>query len=133
MKFNTHYNSSRIFFKNLQIITIKFVRISPNYLAIIKVWLYNRFIEQWSMYVVNEESYSLLGDNYMKSLIPKVAKSTFVTSGKSAFVCASLYTHLWETRYRSLYTRLRETQYRMYNIFVLLVIFVSEMHANGRR
>ena len=35
----------------------------------------------------------------MKSLIPKDAKSTFVNSEKNAFLCASLYTRLWETQY----------------------------------
>ena len=34
----------------------------------------------------------------MKSLFPKGAKSTFVTSEKNAFLCASLYTRLWKTK-----------------------------------
>ena len=48
---------------------------------------------------------------YMKSLIPKGAKSTFVTSEKNAFLCASLYTRLWKTRY-----------FYNYNIFFSLII-----------
>ena len=32
---------------------------------------------------------------YMKSLIPKGAKSSFVTSEKNAFLCASLYMPLY--------------------------------------
>ena len=54
---------------------------------------------------------------YMKSLIPKGAKSTFVTSEKNMFLCASLYprTSLWKT------------QNWIYNVFFLLVIFGSEM------
>ena len=35
----------------------------------------------------------------MKSLFPKGARSTFVTSEKNVFLCASLYTRLWETQY----------------------------------
>ena len=57
----------------------------------------------------------------IKSLIPKGAKSTFLTSEKNVFLCASLYTRLWET------------QYWIYYIFVLLVIFGSEMRSKGRR
>ena len=49
-----------------------------------------------------------MNKDQMKSLIPKGAKSTFVTSEKNTFRCASLYTRLWKT------------QYLIYNIFVLL-------------
>ena len=56
----------------------------------------------------------------MKSLIPKGAKSTFVTSEKTSFFCASLYTCL------------RKTQYWIYNVFFLLVIFGSEMRSKGK-
>ena len=58
---------------------------------------------------------------HMKSLFPKGAKSTFVTSEKNAFLCASLYTRLWETKFW------------IYIIFVLLDIFGSEMRSKGSR
>ena len=56
----------------------------------------------------------------MKSLFPKGARSTFMTSEKNVFLCASLYTRLWKT------------QYWIYNIFFLLVTFGSEMRFKGK-
>ena len=75
----------------------------------------------WYQVLFQSVNQFLIMKVHMKSLIPKGAKSTFVTWEKNAFLCASLYTHLWET------------QYWIYNILFLLVLFGSEMRSKSRR
>ena len=69
--------------------------------------------------------YSLCDELYLKSLIPKGAKSTFVTSEKDVFLCAS-YAEFVHTSMGNLILK-------TYNIFILLALFGSEMRSKDRR